>query len=190
MCWYDIAKYRCGHTFKNPAPGCDNYPDCIDDNARLLEFRRDISITRKCIRDYRTDDRDNANYTYRIDQLKADYKDFFGRGSGNVNRTIDSLEQLEEYLDGEIGAICRNTNPVVRIDAFCEDGCWQSVQIQAREDQERRERESAEGARRERERRAELRRWERGEREEYPRSGGGYDGNGGYGGPPPPYQRY
>lgn len=76
--------------------------------------------------------------------------------------------------------MCTDTYPVVRSDAFCEDGCWESVQIRARE--EEREQDGAGG---ERGGRAELRRWGRAER------GGdvGRDEDGGYGGPPPPYRR-
>ncbi|KAL2047598.1 hypothetical protein N7G274_000640 [Stereocaulon virgatum] len=181
MCRYNLLLHRCAHTRKTPAPRtCTNTPTCVDAHAQLLELTRDLSTTRKAIRAHHTADTSNNGTT----QLKTNYKSFFGHGSGNGSRVIDSLEQLEDYLDGEIKGVCTDTNPVVRSNTFCEDGCWESVQIQAREESERREREQ-DSADRETNRRAESRRWERAERGADFRD----DGYREYGGPPPPYQR-
>ena len=83
---------------------------------------------------------------------------------------MDSLEQLDEYLDGEIRGACRNTSPLVRIDAFCEEGCCSDAGSGG--SGEEGARESADGGRRE-----EQRSWERIEEEGCARSGSGYGGN-------------
>lgn len=150
MCRYLYRTYVCGHCWKDPEPyTCDLMRDCIETNARLLEFNQDIHIVRKCISEYNLGNTNTNSYRSNVAQLERDFKEYFGRRSGNQGRPLDSFRQIEEHLDGEYDRFPANQlhrlRPAVRYNEVCPNGCWEGIQYtqrKQREEAERRMREN------------------------------------------------
>lgn len=125
--------------------------DCIENNARLLEFNQDIYVVRKCIAEYNIGSTNTASYRSNAAQLERDFKEYFGRRSGNQGRPLDSFRQIEEHLDGEYDRFPANQlhrlRPAERYNEVCQNGCWEGIQYTQRKQREEAERRARENVR-------------------------------------------
>ena len=136
MCYYRETTFRCGHTRKLPIPPCRLLPSCsiVHD---LVELSEDLGSVRAAIRMLNLGQTRLQGYREVLGQIMHNFPAFFGHGSSNGSRTLDSLRELETYLEGEINRM-GTVRERDRVNVFCSDSCWEGVCEMGREEQFRR----------------------------------------------------
>lgn len=137
MCQYRVTTFRCGHTRKLPIPPCHLRPAGCSAAHDLVELSNDLGQVRAAIR--MTNLRQNIpGYHRLIAQIRANYGSWFGHGSANGDRVVESLRQLEHYLAREIDAVATNVTVWDWSEVYCLDSCWEAMVAMGREEQWRR----------------------------------------------------
>lgn len=139
MCRYITTTFRCAHTLTLPLGPCPLHPPC-DTYHDLIELTNDLGSVRAAIRMCNLNQHHLPGYQHLLGKIRQNYPSWFGHGSANGGRRIDSLRQLEGYLEGEIEGVAGGGGGRVweRSEGWCVDSCWEAVVGMGREEQVRR----------------------------------------------------